>query len=241
MSRGVEVVPVRRADGNVRWLTGLGREEAAGYANAVKPLTPMIERTLGPEVMANRALGRGARLEARLEPWRPARIAWRRALETASGTWPLQAVLVADVRHCYASIRPMVLAARLRALGADPAELRRLEVLLERFGEEGVRGLPIGPAPSAILANAVLAEVDERLRRSGTPHLRWVDDVVAFAASRHQAMAAFDALRRGLDAVGLAPNDSKTRILTDRERVREHLLGQHPPGSPSTGGASAVG
>ena len=186
--------------------------------------------------MANRALGRGARSTTQLEPWRPARVAWRQALRAALATSPPPAVLVADVRRCYASIHPTALAARLRALGADrgtkSASRRSSSVSVRR-----VRGLPIGPPPSAILANAVLAVVDERMREAGIPHLRWVDDVVAFAPGRHEAVVAFDALRRGLDAVGLAPNDTKTRILTDRERVREHLLGLRP----STGGASAVG
>jgi len=217
----------------------LGPLEAAEYDDAVAGLTPVIERALGPEVMANRAVGRGTRRTTRLEPWRPARHAWWRSLERPPASWPgrERALLVADVRQCYASIRPEVLAVRLRSLGADPVEVTRVQDLLDRMGQQGVRGLPVGPAPSAVLANAVLSVVDGRLRRAGAPHVRWVDDIVVFTAGRREALRVLDAVRRGLDAVGLEPNPSKTEILGDRERIRERLLNLRP----STGGASAVG
>ena len=218
-------------------LARLSAAEAEGYDAVVAGMTPRIERSLGPEVVANRAMGRGGLRTTQLEPWRSARTAWRRGLATALATSETPAVLVADVRRCYASIHPAVLDVRLRALGVSPTEVARLRALLERVGEVGVRGLPVGPAPSAILANAVLAAVDDRLRGASVPHRRWVDDVVAFAAGRNQAVAAFDAFRRGLDDVGLEPNPLKTEILTDRDRVRERLLRLRP----STGGTSAVG
>jgi Reverse transcriptase (RNA-dependent DNA polymerase) len=231
-----QLVPTRRPDGGVRLLTHLGTGEAAHYDAAVAGLTPIIERNLGPQVLANRAVGRGAERTTRLEPWRPARAGWVRTLARALAAPPPQVLLVADVRRCYASIRPSVLATRLRALGAAPAEVARLRDLLERFSQD-VPGLPIGPEPSAILANAVLGVVDERLQASGTRHVRWVDDIVAFTAGRREAVAAFDALRRGLDEVGLEPNPSKTEIVLDPERAIRRLL----TGRPSASGASAVG
>lgn len=206
----------------------LSAAEAEGYAAAVAGMTPTIERALGPEVVANRALGRGGSRTTRLEPWRPARRAWRSGITAALAASETPAVLVADVRRCYASIQPGVLGDRLRALGVDTAEVARLLALLERVGQDRPPGLPVGPAPSAILANAVLAAVDVRMRGAGIPYLRWVDDVVAVVAGRRGAAAAFDAFLRGLDDVGLEPNASKTEILTDRDRVRERLLRLRP-------------
>jgi hypothetical protein len=94
----------------------------------------------------------------------------------------------------------------------------------------------VGPPPSAILANAVLSAVDEGLRQAGVFHMRWVDDVVAFATGRRGALSAMDALRRGLDRMGLEPNPSKTELMTDRGRIRDRLLSLRP----STGGASPM-
>lgn len=230
-----QLIPTPRPEGRLRWLTRLGPDEAISYDDVVSHLTPRIERALGPRVVANRAVGRGDRPTTVLEPWRQARIRWQRALRTGLNVFAGSPVLMADVRQCYASIDPAVLAGRLLALGAEPQEVASLRDLLERFDGDGVRGLPVGPSPSAILANAVLAVVDERLREATLTHIRWVDDVVVFAGGRRGSVEAFDALRRGLDQVGFEPNPRKTAILTDREQVRERLL----RGS-STGGAYAV-
>jgi Reverse transcriptase (RNA-dependent DNA polymerase) len=231
-------VPTRREDGTLRWLARLDAREAAEYDAAVAGLTPVIERALGPEVVANRALGRGAHRTTALEPWRPARAQWRRTLSRAAAATPaLEAsMLVADVRQCYPSIRPEVLAARLRALGAGPAQIARVRAFIERSAAHGPGGLPVGPTPSAILANAVLGAVDERLRGAGVPHVRWVDDIVAFPRAGLQASRAFDALRRGLDEVGLEPNPSKTAILRGAGEVHERMVRFRP----STGGPSGV-
>lgn len=215
-----------------RPLARLGPDEAATFERLVARLTPAIERALGPGVIANRARGRGARETAVLEPWRPARAVWGDRLGGALSRSPRPAVLVADVRRCYASIGPEVLSARLLGLGGPPEVVARLRDLLERMGEDGVVGLPVGPAPSAILANAVLSVVDEHLRGAEIPHIRWVDDVVAFAGGRRRALAGLDALRRGLDEVGLEPHPTKTAVLLDPDAVHARLLRS----TPSTGG-----
>ena len=80
---------------------------------------------------------------------------------------------------------------------------------LERIG---VEGLPVGPDASAVLANAVLAQVDRTLRDAGVEHLRWVDDVVL---SGGDASAALSVFRTALAKIGLRPNEAKTRIVPD--------------------------
>lgn len=206
---------------------------AAAYRAAVEPLVPAIEGALGPEVLANRARGRGQAPTTRLEPWRPARDAWRRALTSGLAEDPGRALVVADVRRCYDSIRPDVLAGGLVALGATHGEASDVRAILDRLGEPG---LPVGPEPSAILANAVLCALDQAMREADVPYRRWVDDVVAFTGSRRAALGALDALRRAMDRVGLEPNASKTAVLADHERIRDHLLGRRP----STGGSHPV-
>src|SRR5205807_804496 len=107
-------------------------------------------------------------------------------------------VVHADVRRCYPSITPGTVAGALEELGACGEDVRAVVALLDRFQEEGVSGLPVGPDPSAVLANAVLASVDRTLERLGCRHVRWVDDVWASARDADHARSALDRLRLAL-------------------------------------------
>lgn len=193
-----EVIP--RSDGGVRRLVRLDAVDADTYRRLVAGVAPAIERSLGPRVIANRVSGP----PLRLEDWRSAHRRWRRAVRSGSG---LRVRL--DVADCYASIRPGIVAAALASLGAETEELRRF---LHQLGEHGVAGLPVGPEPSAVLANAVLHRLDAAIVATGARHVRWVDDVVATAEDRRQAQRVLDAARRSLEEVGLRPNQEKTFV-----------------------------
>jgi Reverse transcriptase (RNA-dependent DNA polymerase) len=87
-----------------------------------------------------------------------------------------------------------------------------------------VRGLPIGPDPSAVLANAVLSEMDRAIRSTGARHLRWVDDIFLWGSGadvRHGLRALEDVAAR----MGLALHPEKTRFLADRHEARAVALG----------------
>jgi hypothetical protein len=184
--------------------------DEAMYLELVARVAPALERSLGLAVVANRVVA-GPLV---LEDWRAARARWRRAVGRP-GAPGLRVHL--DVADCYDSIRPEVVAASLRAAGADPRPLVRL---LHELADHGVPGLPVGPEPSAVLANAVLARVDLAVAATGVPHVRWVDDVVAFAPERQRVRRVTDAVRRELEALGLQPNEAKTRIEDRRTPAR---------------------
>jgi hypothetical protein len=192
--------------------------DAAAYRAAVGPLVTRIERSLGAEVLAVRARRRDAGWT--LAPWRPARAAWRGNLERAihdatRGT----RFAVADVRDCYASISPETIGA---LLGPEAAQA---VALLRRFRARGVHGLPVGPEPSAVLANAALSRLDRAIRSIGARHLRWVDDVVIWGPA-DEVPAAMAAMRAAGQAVGLHLHRDKTRVLEDREEAVAVLLGE---------------
>lgn len=204
--------------GGVRRLAVLGRADRVEYTSVVSRLAPRIEAHLGPEVIANRCLpGPGSSL--RLEEWVGARRRFVREVR-ARRSRRSSALLLADVRECYGSIRADVVCDLVLEMGAHPAEAWALGRLLARFAAHGVPGLPIGPEPSAVLANAVLAGADRAVARSGAAHVRWVDDFVVFAADREQAKMALDGLRGALDRLGLGLADEKTRILNDGRLAR---------------------
>ena len=124
---------------------------------------------------------------------------------------------VADVRDCYGSIAPEVLLALLGPAAEPAVDVQR------RLRDAGVRGLPVGPEPSAVLANAVLGELDRALRSTGVRHVRWVDDVVLWG-SRDDVRCAVASLRFAATAVGLELHDRKSRVLADRDELRVRAL-----------------
>ena len=110
---------------------------------------------------------------------------------------------MSDVRDCYASIDPRA----LEGVGIDDPDLLGF---LRGLEDAGVRGLPVGPPPSAILANAVLGFADRAVVEVAAVPIRWVDDVVLVGRDRLGAERAFDAWRRALASLGLEAHDGKT-------------------------------
>jgi hypothetical protein len=209
--------PIAKPGGGVRWLTRLDPAGEVAYRAAVAPLAGRIERSLGPRVFASRT--RSAPRGPSIAPWRPARRRWRRALLAAAERPPsTTAFAVADVRDCYGSIAPATLA---RVLGP---EARHAVRLLRMLQEAGVRGLPIGPEPSVVLANAVLSCLDRSLIASGVHHVRWVDDLVLWGRPARIARA-LAALRHDAASLGLELHDRKTRVLADGEELRALATG----------------
>jgi reverse transcriptase-like protein len=173
----------------------------------VARVAPAVERSLVPGVIANRAVGP----DVRLEDWRIAHRRWR-GVTTPPGRGLR---LHLDVADCYASILPEIAAAALHRLGAaSPSELIRF---LHELRAHGVPGLPIGPDPSAVLANAVLAGIDRTVASAGAPHVRWVDDLVVEVRSRRHAIRVLDGVRRELAGLGLSLQAAKTRLEDARD------------------------
>ncbi len=205
--------------GGVRWVAVPHPELAAAYAAAVSPVVPIVEAALPSAVLANR-VARVRRVPAavELEPWERARARFRHRVRREAAT--AGCALMADVRDCYGSIRPAAVEAALEDLRCGRGRIAPVLRVLDRFAGAGVRGLPIGPAPSAVLANAVLLAVDRALAEGGWRHVRWVDDVIVFARDVGDAQAALARIAAALGTVGLALAASKTRVVVDPGSIR---------------------
>ena len=224
----VGLEPIAKPGGGFRWLARLDPADERDYRLLVARVTPRIERALGREVVANRVRGRGSLRTVSLEPWGSARRVYRRRLQVLFARDPA-AILVADVRDCFGSIDPPATASALAELGSRD-DTREIVRLLERFAEDGVPGLPIGPEPSAILANAVLARADRVLSAAGMAHVRWVDDIVGVARDARHAERALSAWRETLASLGLDVHEEKTRILEPVEWLeRANTCRPSPP------------
>jgi Reverse transcriptase (RNA-dependent DNA polymerase) len=214
---GPRLDPIPKPGGSLRWITRLDPAADAEYRQAVRPLAGRIERALGSEVFAIRTVPTPGGW--RLAPWAPARVAWRRTLrEVIDGSRCDTAFAVADVRDCYGSIAPQTIDS---LLGMEAAHV---VAFLRRLQERGVRGLPIGPDASAVLANAVLSEMDRAIRTTGARHLRWVDDVVLWG-SRADVGRALVVLEQVADRMGLTLHEEKTRLLEGPREARAVALG----------------
>lgn len=206
----VAFVSVRHA-GGVRVLTVLEPAIRQEYLALVAPAARPIESWLLDCVVANRvATSRADPPELRLRPWRTERRAFAARMRDLAARGP--AIAIADVRRCYASISPPTVARALGALQVPGA--RAIADFLARLELAGVRGLPVGPEASAVLANAVLSGADRALRSAGFEHLRWVDDLVIALADASEARCALRILADALAGHGLRLNDAKTRIVS---------------------------
>jgi hypothetical protein len=224
---------IPRPGGGTRRLAELPDVDDRSYEIAVAQVLPAVERALGPEVFADRAMTRGVRIE--LGDWRLARRRLRRATDRFLRASPGGAVLVMDVRDCFASIDGVAVADGLRRVGSTPGDIERIVGQLSSFADRGVQGLPVGPAASTVLANAVLQRVDHAIRSAGLLHTRWVDDLTIFTPDAAAAARSRTTVRATLERLGLQANERKTRILSSGPEARRFL-----GGSPSAAGARRV-
>ena len=207
-----------RSHGVQRTLAVLAPPARLAYVRLAAVVAPAVEQALGGRVMANRVSGSSVEPPVlALRPWRFERRLFARALGELASTH--RTVAIADVRACYASIGPTLARAALERIGAP--EGPAVEAFLTSLACEGVRGLPVGPDPSALLANAVLAHVDRALEAEEIAHLRWVDDFVLGGRDPRAAAHGLDVVRDALRQLGLRANGSKTRVVADPSTLAE--------------------
>lgn len=197
-----------------REVTVLHPAVAARYTALVSAVAHRIEGGLSHSVAANRVAVASIDPPALvLRSFRDERVAFGRRLARLARRTPC--VLFADVRECYRSIEPDVVASKLRALDCDGASADGIVAFLHGLQDRGLEGLPVGPTPSAVLANAVLAEVDRALERLGIHYLRWVDDLVIGVDGCSMATTVLEVTREALARLGLHLNEAKTRLVLD--------------------------
>lgn len=201
-----------------RRLTVLGPTAAAEYAAAVGAVALAVELALGSDVHGGR-VARFVPLE--IEPWRAARARHRRlALDAAPGN---PVALRLDVADCYRTIAREVLGRALSSLGASPQEVGRVLRFLERTAAAGIPGLPVGPDPSIVLANAVLRDLD-LAAGEGVRCLRWYDDLLLLAPTIREATRVERAVAGAASRIGLRLHPGKRRLAIGPAAVRRLIV-----------------
>lgn len=163
-----------------------------------------IEPGLGAQVLANRVRSPGP-----VWTLEPVGSALARARRFAA-RMPPGIIVRTDVAAFYPSVTPTVLYTTLGRIGAATEDARAAANMLDGWGSKGHPGLPIGPSGSAVLANAVLAEVDAALE--GVAFLRWVDDYLIALRTESGVSRLLQRLDEALDNLGLLRSQPKTQV-----------------------------
>ncbi len=110
---------------------------------------------------------------------------------------------------------------------ADPAlknKAKDIELFLSRINGKTSQGIPVGPAASVVMSEALMTDVDQFLQGLGLPFTRYVDDIRVFSDD----MSQLDSVLRGLTTYlyenhRLTLASGKTIIMEAQKYVSEYL------------------
>ena len=133
-------------------------------------------------------------------------------------------VLLADIADFYNQVSLHRVESALHTANLPRTRVDTIHEFLLALNLKQSRGLPVGPIPSILLAEALLTDVDNFLLRRGTSHVRYVDDFRIFCASRAEAITLQHDLTDYLyTSHRLSLESHKTKIMHVRKFVLEEL------------------
>jgi hypothetical protein len=99
-----------------------------------------------------------------------------------------------------------------------------IEKFLSTLNGKSSQGVPVGPAASIVMAEAVLIDVDVFLRDQGVAHTRYVDDFRIFSDSPRELQKVLERLTLYLyENHRLTLSTEKTLLMEAKAYVKEHL------------------
>lgn len=134
-------------------------------------------------------------------------------------------VLVTDITDFYNQI---YLHRLNNAIESSNASLKPLAADIENFlltlNSKSSQGVPVGPAASIVMAEAVLIDVDAFLKDQGVAHTRYVDDIRLFSDSRRKLLSVLEKLTLYLyENHRLTVASEKTELLDSETFSEKHL------------------
>jgi hypothetical protein len=135
---------------------------------------------------------------------------------------------ITDIGDFYPRIYQHKLVNALQAASGSSKRdhIRVLEKMLLRFSDGASYGIPVGPAASRPLGEAVLIDVDSTLMSYEIDFIRFTDDFVIFATTPQEAEYGLRILGETLfQNHGLTMQTAKTRVLPASEYFETHLTG----------------
>jgi hypothetical protein len=99
-----------------------------------------------------------------------------------------------------------------------------IETFLSTLNSKSSQGVPVGPAASIVMAEAVLIDVDLFLRDQGIVHTRYVDDFRVFSDSPRELYQVLERLTLYLyENHRLTLSADKTHVMGATDYVKKHL------------------
>lgn len=134
-------------------------------------------------------------------------------------------VLIADISDFYNQIYLHRVQSALESSGVEIERSHHIEEFLKNFTAKQSQGIPVGPSPSILLAEACLSDVDNFLLRKGYAHTRYVDDFRIFTPNLLTAIQALCDLTEYLySSHRLSIQGAKTDIFSTEKFIKEELL-----------------
>ena len=149
-----------------------------------------------------------------------------------------------DISNCFHSIYSHAVAWGL--VGRDEAKHKRkdkeswfnqIDKCIRASRRLETQGIAIGPGTSNVIAEIILARIDERLREKFSSFVRYIDDYEFYCDSEEQARDFIQALERATSEYKLQLNIQKTEFSKLPQPVSENWvlqLGQHAPRGEDT-------
>ncbi|KVE92786.1 hypothetical protein WJ01_00990 [Burkholderia vietnamiensis] len=137
-------------------------------------------------------------------------------------------VLSTDIADFYNQIYLHRVGNAIESASGDAKAGLQLEQFITRLNNKASQGIPIGPAPSVVLAEAVMIDVDQLITSMGLDHVRYVDDIRIFSNSREKLESSLEELviylheNHRLNVVG-----EKTSIRGTSEFLHQELQNQY--------------
>jgi Reverse transcriptase (RNA-dependent DNA polymerase) len=133
-------------------------------------------------------------------------------------------VLLADISDFYNQVSLHRVESALYTANLARPRVNTIHEFLLALNLKQSRGLPVGPLPSILLAEALLTDVDNFLLRRGASYVRYVDDFRIFCRSRVNAITLQHDLTEYLyTSHRLSLESHKTRIMHVSKFVQEEL------------------
>ncbi len=108
--------------------------------------------------------------------------------------------------------------AKLKSIADD------IEVFISALNSKASQGVPVGPAGSIVMSEAVLIDIDQFIQNAGFPHTRYVDDFRVFADSGAALEQHLERLTLYLyEHHRLTVSSEKTNIQDAKEFVSKYL------------------
>jgi retron-type reverse transcriptase len=140
-------------------------------------------------------------------------------------------VLYCDIADFYNQVYHHTVENQLISAGLPNQAIKWIMRLLESTTAGVSRGVPIGPHPIHLLAEATLIPVDNSLSTAGKRFIRYADDIVVFCKSEREARTAVATIATVLDKQQrLTLQRHKTKVYEPAEfrRICEQMIEDRP-------------